>query len=390
MRALLHAAETVLEDVRGWRRALHEWPELGFELPRTTALVRKCLDSWRITHRDCPRGAGIVADIEVPGATRRIALRADMDALAVCENSGEPFSSQVEGRAHLCGHDSHTAMLLGAARLMAERREQLPVSVRLLFQASEEQLPGGAKGMVEDGALEGVSEVYALHVWPTLETGRLGLVRGPVFGMVDMFSVQIHGKGGHGARPERARDCIVAAAEVVLALQTIVSRRCDPLQPAVVSVCQLHAGSNGNALPEEAFFEGTVRSFVPEQKQLVREAIEQIVAGVCAAHGLRHTLSYREGYPVSVNDPAALLRVEAALGSEIKLETVQPALVAEDFSYMLHQAPGALLLLGCRNEQKDAVHFCHDARFKLDEDALLYGVATHLGLALHAEAHAHE
>ncbi len=382
---ITEAARAVHEEVRGWRRTLHRHPELGFELPRTMALVRSCLEACGIPHRVCPGNAGIVADIESPQAERSIGLRADMDALAVEELTGEEFCSEVAGRGHLCGHDGHTAMLLGAAKVLAARREELPVSVRLLFQASEEQLPGGALGMIEDGCLDGLSEVFAMHVWPTLETGKLGIVEGPVFGMVDMFTVTLRGKGGHGARPERTRDCLVAAAEAVLALQTVVSRRCDPLEPAVLSVCQLHAGSNGNALPEKAFFEGTVRSFRPAQKELIRKAIEQVLAGVAAAHGMTCDLSYREGYPAAVNDTGSLTRVRDALSEVVELAPVRPALVSEDFAYMLERVPGALLLLGTRNEEQGAVHFCHDPHFRLDEQALVHGVATHLALTLGAD-----
>jgi len=337
------------DEMAGWRRHLHARPELGFDCRETAAFVAETLR--QIGADEIHEGiaeTGIVALIEGgrPGPT--IGLRADMDALLIAEETGAAHASTVPGRMHACGHDGHTAMLLGAARYLAETRA-FAGRVALIFQPAEEGGAGGA-AMVEAGIMErfGIGEVYALHTAPGLAEGALSTAPGPLLAAVDTFHVHVQGVGGHGAMPHLARDPVPAALAIGQALPTIVARDRHAADALVISLTQIHAGTADNVIPATAYLNGTVRTFEPEVRDMVEARMAEIVAGHAEAYGVTARLDYERGYPATVNDPG-----RAAFAAEVAAEVAVAAhadtpreMGAEDFSYMLAARPGAFLFLG--------------------------------------------
>ncbi|MBX5467706.1 MAG: amidohydrolase [Firmicutes bacterium] len=350
------------------RRALHEIPELGFEEHETQAYLETALSKLGIEWKPVA-GTGLVAEIAGQGR-RAVAVRADMDGLPLDEESGEPFSSRHPGRMHACGHDGHMAILLALAeRLCAEPP---PGRVRLLFQPAEERPPGGALRLIAEGALEGVDEVLGLHLWATDPLGVVAMRAGPIMANADQFFARIEGQGGHGSAPHETQDAVVIAAETVLHLQTVVSRRVPPLEPAVVSVGTLHAGRVFNAIADHAEISGTVRTLSDAVQALVETEVRRAVEGVAALYGARATFRYERGYPAVVNHQAVVDRWQRALGDRFQVVAAEPKLTGEDFAYYLRVRPGAYCFLGARPEGQAHPH--HSARFRLHEAALPMGV----------------
>ena len=374
-------AAEVHPRVLDWQRRIHADPELGFDTVRTAALVAEALREAGVTVREGVGRTGVVGDLDVPGASTRLAFRADMDALPMDEENDLPWKSRIPGVAHMCGHDAHTAMLLGAAHVLAARRSRLSCSVRFLFQPNEEALPGGAPAMIQDGCLEGVDRIYGQHVWPFLDTGTVGLVSGPTMAEPDTWRITLTGKGGHAAAPQETRDPVVAAAYLAAALQTVTARNVDPLDAAVLSVTQIHAGTADNVIPRQAELRGTIRSFRPEVGDMVRGRLQELAVNTAASFGLEAEVQLTHGYPVLVNDEAASEAAARALEGHVPLDrTVKPSLGGEDFAYYLQKVPGAFLFLGNRNVDRGIVHFCHHPQFQVDEEALRTGVEVWLRL----------
>ena len=359
-----------------WRRHLHSHPEVGFEEFATTQFVIDTLAEMGI-EASRPGSTGAVADIAGgrPGPT--VAVRADIDALPVQEESEIDYRSVNPGRMHACGHDGHTAIVLGLAGVLSKEREKLPGRVRLLFQPAEEKPPGGAQALIKAGALEGVSHVIGLHLWSELPTGTAGIAPGPLMANADEFSVTIIGRGGHGSAPQQAIDSIVLAAQYVMALQTIVSRRVDPLKPAVVSVGTIHGGFTFNVIAPETTVTGTVRSFDAGTRDLIEAEMERIVKAVCAQAGAEYRYEFRRGYPAVVNDPEVTeiftRSAQSILGRDAVVQH-PPVMGGEDFAYYAQVVPSAFLFLGARNPDKGANYPHHHPRFNIDEDALPIGV----------------
>jgi amidohydrolase len=375
--------EALTERLREIRHDLHRHPELGFEEVRTQKLVRAWLEERGYSPRDCAE-TGLVADLhpDRPGPT--IALRADLDCLPMQETTDLPYRSVHPGRAHKCGHDGHTAILLGVADILARHRESVPGNVRLLFQPAEEGVRGGgAKVMVAEGALAGVREVYALHNWPAFPKGELRVQPGPMLAQVHMLTITIHGKGGHGSQPQLCRDPIVAGAHLVTALQTVVSRGLGYAGGAVVSITQFTAGTTHNVIPEAARLRGTIRSFEPAVTERVLERVREVVSGVAATFAVDIDLQIEIGYPVLMNDAScaeAVLRVgRAVLGAERVSSAGLPIAGGEDFAYFAQAVPAAYFFLGAkRGEQETPV--CHHPDFDFDDDLIPTGVALFLGI----------
>lgn len=360
-----------------WRRDIHAHPEAAFEEVRTAALVADKLRSWGIEVTEGVGRTGLVGTLTT-GEGPRIGLRADMDALKITEAAGNPHGSTVPGRAHACGHDGHVAMLLGAAKALAESRS-FKGTVRFVFQPAEE-LEGGADAMVRDGLFERfpVDEIYAVHNWPALPEGSFAVIEGPVMAACDSFEMAVLGKGGHGAMPHLAVDPIVAGAAVVQALQTIPARLTDPLDGVVVSVTAFQAGESINAIPEKAILKGTVRSFRPEVRDATEAHLKRIAEAAAAAHGCRLTVDYKRRYPPTVNHagPAALAaRVAGELGP---LVAAKPSTGAEDFSYMLERVPGCYVWLGAGREGGGPG--LHNPAFDFNDRVLPLGAAFWLRL----------
>lgn len=366
------------------RRWLHENPELGFEEHKTSEFVRQRLESLGV--EDIRTGiaeTGVTGLIHgtAGGPERVVLLRADMDALPLTEENDVNYRSQTDGVMHACGHDAHTSMLLGVARLLMDRRDQFSGTVKLLFQPSEEANEGGARPMIEAGVLEDphVDAVFGQHMASDKPTGTVWVKGGPLQAAADSFMIRVQGKGGHGAQPNTAVDPIVVGMRIVDALQTIVSRNVDPMEQVVVSVCTFHSGTAGNIIPDTAEFGGTVRTFTPENRDLAEQRMHEIATNIAEAMGASVEIEYRRGYPPTVNDPAMAEIVRNAAVKAIGEDHVReatPIMPAEDFSYFLIERPGTYFMTGCRNEERGITWPHHHPKFDVDEESFQYGVAV--------------
>jgi amidohydrolase len=366
-------------QVVAWRRHLHRHPEPSFAEHETAAFVADTLEGFGGLEVERPTATSVLARLRTgrPGPT--IALRADIDALPIAEESGVEFASERPGLMHACGHDGHTAMLLGAARVLSE--DELPGGeVRFLFQHAEERAPGGARELVAAGAMDGVELVYGCHLWAPLEYGKVAARPGPFMAAADFFRLTVRGRGGHAGLPHATVDALAAAAEVVTSLQHVVARRLDPLQPAVVTVGSLHAGDAPNVIPGAAELTGTTRSFDPAVRRRLPELIEQVARGVCAAHGAECELDYELGYLPVVNDAGVTELVRGAIGAQ-RLAELEPIMGGDDFSAYLERAPGCYAFIGAGGEFPH-----HHPRFRIDERALATGTRLHVEVARRALA----
>ncbi|MDQ6825988.1 MAG: M20 family metallopeptidase [Candidatus Eremiobacteraeota bacterium] len=365
------------------RRDIHRFPELGFQETRTANVVERELDELGIAHRRVA-GTGVIGVIHGFGPGPVAALRADMDALPITEASGELFSSQNTGVMHACGHDAHTAMLLGAARELQAQRATLAGSVVLLFQPAEEG-PGGALPMIEEGALADprVDAIAMLHVDTRLPTGAIGITPGPVNAAADEFHITVVGKGGHGAYPHTAVDAIPAAAAIVLALQNIAARETDPLKSVVVTVGTIEGGYRNNIIADRVTMTGTFRSHDADIRTSLESRARRIINGVAAAYDASAKLDVIYGYPPVVNDPELALSFALYMRrfEAISVQEPPPTMGGEDFAYFAQRVPGVLVRLGIRNESAGSVYPGHSSRFRIDESALPIGVQTLLSFA---------
>jgi amidohydrolase len=376
LRRLRPEVQEIAAEVVELRRDLHRHPELGFQEVRTAALVADYLRGLGLPVRTGVARTGVVALVEgaQPGPT--LLLRADMDALPVHEETGLPFASQEPGKMHACGHDGHTAILLGTARLLADLRPRLKGCVKLVFQPAEEG-PGGALPMIEEGVLEDprVDAAVGLHLWADLPLGRVGLRPGPMMAASDTFDIRIGGRGGHAARPDQALDPIVAAAHLVTALQSLVSRSVDPFESVVVSVTRIHGGEADNVIPTEVRLGGTVRTFREDLRADVRARMERMCRELPAAFGARGEFVFHEGYPAVVNHPQVTRLVEACCREVLAVDGAvedHRTTGGEDMAYFLQRVPGCYFFLGARPATGHFPH--HHPRFDLAEEALPLGV----------------
>lgn len=371
------------QDMTAWRRHLHQYPETGFDCHATAAFVAQKLREFGVdaVHEGIAQ-SGIVAIIKGQGDGPVIGLRADMDALPILEATGASHASRHPGIMHACGHDGHTAMLLGAARYLAETRN-FAGSVALIFQPAEENY-GGAQVMIDEGIFDrfDIAQVYALHSAPGTPVGQFYTTPGPIMAAVDTLHIDITGRGGHGAMPHDTCDPVVAAVGIVQAIQTIVSRNHHALDDLVISVTQIHAGTADNIIPETAYINGTVRTFDPAVQAMVMKRLEAIVAGQAASYGVAAALRYEVGYPATVNDPDKT-RFAAGVAAEIAGDVDAQAgrvMGAEDFSFMLQQRPGAYLFIG--NGPSAGLH--HPA-YDFDDAAAPAGASFLARLVEHAQ-----
>jgi amidohydrolase len=353
------------------RRDLHRHPELAYREKRTSARIGELLKETGWTVRTgLGGGTGVIAD--APGGTPRVMLRVDLDALPIQEESQAPYASLEPGIMHACGHDGHTAMGVIAARVLAARGVS---GIRFVFQPAEEG-EGGAQVMVKDGCMDGIQRVLGVHLWNEMPVGTLGVKSGPLMASVDRLRVVIHGRGGHGAQPHRTHDPVVAAAHVVTALQTIVSREVSPVHPAVVTIGSIRAGDAFNVIPDEAVLLGTIRAFDPALRASMPERVRRVADGVAAALGCRASVEVTAGNPAVINDAGiadvARRAAVAIVGAELVIEP-EPTMGGEDMAIYFDHAPGCFVFVGSANAARGLDQPHHSPRFDFDEDALQIG-----------------
>ena len=372
-----------LEDtIISTRRDIHQHPELAFDEHRTSKLVADRLESMGFEVQRGIGKTGVVGTLHSNGKGKTIALRADMDALPMQETSDISYKSKNDGIMHACGHDGHTAMLLGTAEALSKQAEKLNGTVKFLFQPAEEG-QGGARYMIEDGALDGVDEAYGIHLWNYQKYGTLGVKEGPIMAAADIFEITVHGKGGHGAAPQGTKDAILIAAHLIQTLQTIVSRNTNPIESTVVTVGQINGGYNFNIIADSVTLKGTTRAYTEENRQLIKDRMEEIIAGTEKTFDTKIDFDYEDGYPPTINDATA---AENLLNSarEIVGDGAGPpylSMGAEDFSYFLQEVPGCYFLIGSAPKDREPLSVPHHcSHFDIDERALLVGSSVYLQL----------
>ena len=379
--------EALLGDMISLRRAIHAEPELGLHLPKTTAKARQALEGLPLEYYEGPSTTGFVAVLRGPANGRTVLLRGDMDALPLVEETGLAFSSRTEGAMHACGHDTHVAMLAGAARALCARRDSLAGTVMFMFQPGEEGYHG-ARFMLDDGLIDPLPDAaFALHITPNVPTGIFAGKSGPLLAAADRFVIKVTGRGGHASQPHEALDPIPVACEIVTAIQAMVTRRVPAFEPVVVTVARITSGTTNNIIPETAEIEGTIRSFAERSRALAHEGLQRLVPNIAAAHGAEAKIEIIQGFPVTVNDQGAVALAQATaegLFGEAAWRTMpHPMMGAEDFAYVLQKVPGAMVFLGATPEGGDWRTCCalHSNRMVLDEAVMARGVALHCAFA---------
>ena len=376
---ILNRVADLQPDIQAWRRDIHEHPELLYDVHRTAAFVAERLREFGCDEVATGLGrTGVVGVIRGrkpagKGDIKGIGLRADMDALPIEEATNLPYASKTPGKMHACGHDGHTAMLLGAARYLAETRNFAGDAV-VIFQPAEEG-GAGAAAMIKDGLMDRfpIDQVYGMHNGPGIPVGSFAIRPGPIMAATDSIDIQIEGLGGHAARPHICIDSVLAGAQLITALQSIVSRSVDPLESAVISICEFHAGHARNVIPQTAELKGTVRTLTAEMRRLVEKRVREVVAGVAQMTGTKIDLKYERGYPVVVNHASQTdfaTQVAKEIAGNANVREMAPMMGAEDFAYMLEQRPGAFIF--CGNGDSAGLH--HPA-YNFNDDAIVFGTS---------------
>ncbi|WP_026581422.1 M20 metallopeptidase family protein [Bacillus sp. J33] len=366
------ASKTLAEEIIEWRRDFHKYPELSFNEKRTSKKVAEFLKNFGLDVRENINGYGVTADLIGNRDGPMIAFRADMDALPIQEETGLPYASAIPGVMHACGHDGHTAILMGAAKRLSLQKENLKGSVRFIFQPAEEVNPGGAIGMIQEGVLNGVKAIFGLHLWSELPSGTFRTCYGPMMAATDRFTIEIDGKGGHGGMPHKTIDSIVLASQLVMSAQQIISRSLDPLEAGVITFGKLQSGSAFNIIADKAVLEGTTRSFTPEVRHTLRAKLEELTDGLAKIYGAAIRLDFQKGYPAVVNherEAKYMLDTARKIFGQEHTGLMKPNMVGEDFAYYLKEIPGAFCFIGAGNP-KNPVYPHHHPRFEIDEGVL--------------------
>ncbi|RDV02928.1 amidohydrolase [Sphingorhabdus pulchriflava] len=380
-------AENLLPDLVELRRAIHREPELGLQNPKTLAKIKAALAGLPLEFREGPSTTGLLAILRGPSNGRTVLLRGDMDALPLHEDTGLDFASETTGAMHACGHDTHVAMLVGAAKMLCARKEQLTGTVYFMFQPGEEG-HHGARFMLDDGLLDPLPDAaFALHIMPNAPHGIFTGRAGPLLASSDVLSIKITGKGGHASMPHDAVDPIPVACEIVSAIQTMVTRKVSVFDPAVITIAKIEAGTTNNIIPETANLLGTIRTLSPRRRAMVAEELQRLAPGIAAAHGCEAQVHIEQGFPVTLCDDRAVRFgqevVESTFGAESWMTLDAPIMGAEDFAYVLEKVPGAMFFLGASHEGDDWRQCCglHSNRMVLDESVMAKGAALHAAIA---------
>ncbi len=381
------AGEALLPDTVALRRAIHQEPELGLFLPRTTEKAKAALKGLPLEFREGPSTSGFMAILKGPENGRTVLLRGDMDALPLTEETGLGFASTTSGAMHACGHDTHTAMLAGAAKALCARRESLAGTVMFMFQPGEEG-HFGAREMMKDGLLDPAPDAaFALHISPNVPSGLLAGRPGPLLAAADKFVMKVTGQGGHASQPHDAIDPIPVACEIVMALQAMVTRRVPAFDPVMLTVARVTSGTTNNIIPETAELEGTIRSFSESSRKIVHDGIERVAKNIAAAHKCEAAIEFVQGFPVTHCAPEAFAfarkTAQNLFGDSSFITLPTPLMGAEDFSYVLQKLPGAMLMLGATPEGANPMSCCalHSNKMVIDEGAMARGIAIHCALA---------
>jgi len=375
-------ADELLPQLVEWRRDFHRHPELGFEEVRTAGVVAAHLQELGLEVSTGVGKTGVIAMVEpdgLPEDSETVLLRFDMDALPIHEETGLPFASENSGVMHACGHDGHTAIGMGVAQLLTRHRDELKGRVKLVFQPAEEGL-GGAMAMIEDGALDAPqpAAAYGLHLWSRLPYNQVVVQPGPLWAAADIFTLTVHGKGGHGATPHDTIDATMVACQLVVALQTIVSRNANPSDTAVVTVGSFQSGSAGNVISERAVLQGTIRSFEPEVRDLLLQRMDEICTGICEAFGASYEIDLQSCVPATVNSESGAQVMEGiakAVVGEQNVAQIAPMMVGEDMAEFLNRAPGCFVLVGAANPEEGFYSPHHSPTFDFEESVMPTGVA---------------
>lgn len=379
-----HSISAASEDALRWRRHIHAYPDLSFrEKPTADYIARELAPlAGLVITRPVENSVVAVLTGAHPGPVW--ALRADIDALPLQEESDEPFSSTVPGVMHACGHDAHAAMLMGAVKVLCQLRERLHGSIKFIFQPAEEVPPGGARELVEQGVIDDVEHIFGLHVFPSSPVGVIALKEGVYVASSDNFDITIYGKGGHGSMPQHSIDPVTIGAEVVGALQHIVARNIDPGTAPVLTIATFQAGDSYNVIPDSARLAGTLRTHSQQVREAVPALMSRIVNGITAAHGASCDIRWQKGYAVGNNHETTNAIARAAIARHFPADTLRledKALFgSEDFSSYQEKVPGTFLFIGCGNKEKGATWNLHNPHFRIDEDVLVVGIKTHIAL----------
>ncbi|TCP27808.1 amidohydrolase [Scopulibacillus darangshiensis] len=377
--------ESVKADVLKWRRHLHQHPELSFHEEQTAQFVYETLQSFGGLELSRPTKTSVMARLIGPKPGKTLAIRADIDALPIQEENGAEYISKKPGVMHACGHDGHTAVLLGTAKILSRLKDDIQGEIRFLFQHAEELFPGGGEEMVQAGVMDEVDIVIGAHLWSPLEFGKIGVVYGPMMASPDTFWLTVNGKGGHAALPHQTIDSIAIGAQIITNLQHIVSRNTDPLEQLVVSVTQFIGGTTHNVIPGTVEIGGTVRSFDASVRENAPKLIERIAKGITEAHGADYELKYEFGYRPVINEETSTKIIEETvieLFGEGALELMKPNMGGEDFSAFQQKAPSCFFFVGAGNAEKGLIYPHHHPKFDIDEDALEKGVKMFVHAAL--------
>lgn len=385
LKILFEGLDQIYPEMVEWRRHLHMNPELSFHEVETPKFIAKKLQEFGIEVRTGVGGRGVVGTLRGGKPGKTVALRADFDALPIQDEKDVPYKSQVPGVMHACGHDGHTSTLLGIAKVLSEHREELEGNVVFIHQFAEELAPGGAKPMIEDGCLDGVDAIFGTHLWSGLPVGKIGYRSGYTMAAADRFEIEIIGKGGHGAAPHETIDSIVIASQLVSKLQQIVSRRVDPLKPAVVTVGSFHAGNAFNVIADRATLTGTVRTFDPEVRDLIEAEIEKVVRGECDSFGAKYRYVYERGYDALYNheqETRFFVDTMKQIHDENSLIHMEAIMGGEDFAYYLQKVPGTFFFTGAGNAEIGANYPHHHPKFDIDEKGMLVAAKALLAVSL--------
>jgi len=375
--------DIISEEIVEIRRDLHKFPELAFNEHRTSSIIIKKLKSYGLKPLSKIGKTGVIADLHCANSKKMIALRADMDALPINEDGNLEYKSVHDGIMHACGHDGHVAMLLGAARALTSDPSKLNCNIRFIFQPAEEG-KGGARYMIEDGALEGVDEIYGLHLWNYQQYGEIGVQTGPVMASADIFRIIIRGRGGHGATPHTSNDAIIAASALIQSIQTIVSRDTNPIESSVVTIGTINGGYNFNVIADTIEMKGTTRAYTEKVRELIKERLKKIIKGTEEMFNVKITLEYEDGYPPTINHDGPTSKVRTAAREVVGDGTKPPYLTmaGEDFSYYLNNIPGCFFFIGSSPDDQrlmDTPHHC--SHFNINEKSLLIGSSALVNIA---------